>query len=102
MKIYSEKTGKEYATVDACIAAEQEYDEKVAKEKEEKEKAATERKERAAEVEAAYKAVLEANKEYRKKLNEFVDTYGSFHLTVRTGDDNPFNLFDNIFNKFWF
>ena len=30
MKIMSEKTGKTYATVEECIAAEKAYDEKVA------------------------------------------------------------------------
>ena len=37
MKIMSEKTGKEYPTVELCLAAEKEYDDKLAKEKEEKE-----------------------------------------------------------------
>ena len=36
MKIMSEKTGKEYPTVELCLAAEKEYDDKLAKEKEEK------------------------------------------------------------------
>lgn len=102
MKIYSEKTGKEYATVDACIAAEQEYDEKVAKEKEEKEKAAAERKERAAEVEAAAQKVIEAKKEYQKVLDAFLKDYGNYHLTIHGADKDLCNLFDNVLNKFWF
>lgn len=102
MKIYSEKTGKEYATVDECIAAEQEYDEKVAAEKVEKEKVAAERKERAAEVEAAAQKVIEAKKEYQKVLDAFLKDYGNYHLTIRGADKNLFGLFDNILDKFWF
>lgn len=111
MKIYSEKTNKEYATVDECVAAEKEFDEAVAKRKaeiqrmeEEKkakaEKLQTERKARAAEVEDAYKASIEAAKHYQDLLDKFVKDYGSFHMTVHTGDLNPFNAFE-IFNRFW-
>lgn len=101
MKIYSEKTGKEYKTVDECVAAEKEFDEAVAKEKAKKEELAAVRKERAAEVEEAYKAIAAAQKEYRKKLDAFVKDYGQFHMTVRTGEGNPFNLFDDFFFR-WF
>lgn len=109
MKIYSEKTNKEYATVDECLAAERQYDEAVAKAKAEKEKALAEkkakeeklnaeRKARAEEVEKAYKAVIEANKTYQEVLRLFVKDYGSFHMTLR--DDNiadPFSIL-RIFN----
>ena len=97
MKIY-DKMGKEHATVDEALAAEQEYDEAVAKEKARKENLAKERKERAAEVEAAYNAILEAQKAYREKLDAFVKDYGSFHMTVKTGEGNPFNLFEPLFS----
>lgn len=102
MKIYSEKTGKEYATVDACIAAEQEYDEKVAKEKEKKERAAAERKLRAEEVEAAAQKVVEARKEYQKVLDAFLRDFGSFHTTIQSNGKGTFNPFGNIFDNFWF
>ena len=112
MKIYSEKTNKEYATVEDCLAAEKEYDDAIAAKKAEEEKAlaeakakreelATARKERATEVEDAYKAVLEAQKVYRQKLDAFVKDYGSFHMTVKTGDGNPFDLFNGFFDRFW-
>ena len=97
MKIVSEKTGKEYMTVEECLAAEKEFDEAVAKEKARKENLANERKERAKEVEDAYKAVLEAQNAYRAKLDAFVKDYGSFHMTLRTGENNPFNLFEPLF-----
>ena len=44
MKIYSEKTNKEYASVDECLAAEKEFDEAVAAKKAAEEKALVERK----------------------------------------------------------
>ena len=44
MKILSEKTGKEYMTVEECVAAEKEFDEAVAKEEERKANLAKERK----------------------------------------------------------
>ena len=100
MKIYSEKTNKEYATVDECLAAEKEFDEALAAKKAAQELRATQRKERAAEVEDAYKAVLEAEKVYREKLNAFVEDYGSFHMTVKTGEGNPFNALERLFD-FW-
>ncbi len=112
MKIISEKTGKEYSSVDECLAAEKEFEDAIAAKKaaEEKriedEKARVaklneERKARAAEVEEAYKAVLEANKAYRELLDKFVKDYGSFHMTLKTGDLNPFDNFSHLFN-FWF
>lgn len=101
MKIYSEKTNKEYATVDECLAAEKEYDAKVAAEKAKKEKLAAVRKERAAEVEDAYKAILDAQKVYKEKLDAFVKDYGSFHMSIKSGFNNPFDAFE-VFDRFLF
>ena len=100
MKIISEKTGKEYNSVELCLADEKAYDETIEAKEKEKERLAQLRKERAAEVEDAYKAILDAQKVYREKLNKFIDDYGSFHMTVRTGEGNPFNFFDRLFD--WF
>lgn len=114
MKIYSEKTNKEYATVEECLEAEKAFDNEVAAKKAAEEKAlverkakqealAAERKTRAVEVEDAYKAILEARKAYQEKLDAFVRDYGQFHMTLKTGDGNPFDLFDGFFsNHFWF
>jgi len=101
MKYFSEKTNKTYDTEEDCRFAEAEYDKAIAEEKIKKERLSTERKARASEVEEAYKAVLEASKLYREKLNAFVKDYGSFHMTLRTGDGNPFDLFDRFFDRFW-
>lgn len=102
MKIISEKTGLEYASVEECVNAEKEYDEKIAAEKAKKEALDNQRKNRAIEVEDAYKAVLTAQKAYKEKLNAFVKDYGSFHMTLKTGDGNPFDLFESFFDKLIF
>ena len=113
MKIMSEKTGKEYATVELCLAAEKEYDEKVAKEKAEKEAkekalvakkeaAIAERKEAASKVEEKRQAFIAAQKAFNDELAGFCEKYGAYHYTVKAGDDSWFNLFDNFFNNFWF
>ncbi len=101
MKILSEKTNKYYATVDECLAAEKAFDETEAKKKAEAEKLNATRKERANEVETAYKASLEASKHYHNLLDAFVKDYGSFHMTVHTGDLNPFNSFPHLFDIFF-
>lgn len=101
MKILSEKTNKYYATVDECLAAEKAFDEAAAKKKAEEEKLNATRKERANEVENAYKASIEANKHYRELLDAFVKDYGSFHMTVHTGNLNPFDSFSHFFDTFF-
>lgn len=101
MKILSEKTNKYYTTVDECLAAEKAFDEAEAKKKAEAEKLSATRKERANEVENAYKASIEANKHYRELLDAFIKDYGSFHMTVHTGNLNPFDSFSHFFDTFF-
>lgn len=101
MKILSEKTNKYYTTVDECLAAEKAFDEAAAKKKAEEEKLNATRKERANEVENAYKASIEANKHYRELLDAFIKDYGSFHMTVHTGNLNPFDSFSHFFDTFF-
>lgn len=101
MKILSEKTGKTYATVDECMAAEKEFDDALEAEKKKKEELANNRKARATEVEEAYKAIGAAKKNYYQVLHNFINDYGSFHMTLNTGDDNPFDNFEKLFD-FWF
>lgn len=101
MKYYSENTRRFYDSEQECAQAEIEYNKKLAAEKAKKEELSNARKMRANEVEEAYKAVLEAQKVYREKLNAFVKDYGSFHMTLKTGEDNPFNLFESFFDRFW-
>lgn len=87
MKYYSEKLHTTYDTEKACVEAEQAFEEKLKKEKEEKEKIASARKERAAEVEAAYKAALDAQKTYTELRNKFVQDYGTWHMTISSQND---------------
>ena len=96
MKIISEKTGKEYATVAECQDAEALYDAEQKRLEEEKLALTNKRSVRAKEVEAAYKKVVEAQKEYHKLLNDFCKDYGSFHMTFRDGN----SFFDEFFHLF--
>lgn len=113
MRIISEKTGKEYSSVEECVKAEKAFDEKIAAEKAEKEKAlaerkakqelaVAERKEAAALVEEKRKALVEAQKAFQDELSKFCSKYGAYHYSVKNGDDSWFNLFDNFFKNFWF
>lgn len=112
MKILSEKTNKYYDTVEDCIAAEKEFDDAVKAEEEKRALLAAARKDRANEVEQAYQRIQEikqkatedlkkARKEYEEKLTAFCKDYGQFHMTLKTGIDNPFDAFD-IFDWFRF
>lgn len=108
VKIYSDKTNKFYNTVEEANHAEFELKEKenlekIQKEREEralkeqKEKAVAERKEAASKVDAARKALIEAQVAYRKELEAFCKKYGTYHYSTNNADDIP-NLFDWIGN----
>lgn len=99
MKIYSEITGKEYASVDECLAAEKAHNEKVAAEEARKAELAETRKERAKEVEEAYETMLEAKKAYNALLDAFLGDYGSFHMTYKNDNKETFpKIFNNLFD----
>lgn len=114
MRIISDKTKKEYATVEECVKAEKEYDEAVAAKKaaEEKaiaehkaevEKANTERKADADKVEEARKNMIEANKAYHKALADFCARWGAYHTSFRVKPGQTWtSIFDDIFNPIWF
>lgn len=108
MKIIS-KTGKEYNTVEECLAAEKEYDDKIAQAEKEKKALAVKkeaeiaaRKEAAAKVEEKRQALLSAEEEFRKELTKFCEKYGAYHYTIKSGDASWAQLFDNFWNHFWF
>ena len=98
MKIFSEKTNKEYASVEECLAAEAEYDKKVAERVSKKEKEVAERKAAAAKVDEKRQALCDAQKAYRKELDNFCQKYGAYHYTLKTDGDSLFNL---LFDDFW-
>jgi len=69
--------------------------------KEKKEKELAERKAAATQVETARKAYLEAQKAYRKTLEEFCGKYGTYHYSTNSADEIP-SLFDWFGNFFKF
>lgn len=110
VKIYSDKTNKFYNSVEEATRAEFELKEKenlekIRKEreaaalKEKKEKLASERKAAAEVVEAARKQYVEAQKTYRKALEDFCNKYGTYHYSTNGAEDIPslFDFFGNIF-----
>jgi hypothetical protein len=109
IKIYSDKTGSFYNTVEEANRAEFELKEKenlakIEKErkerelKEKKEKEVAERKVAAEKVETARKEMTKAQHEYSKALREFINKYGTYHFSSSDPADIP-TLFD-IFDKF--
>lgn len=110
MRYYSDVTKSMYNTEKELVAAEQQVKVEEAKkaraaeeEKARKDKMAAERKARAAEVEEARKAMTIAQKNYQQKLEQFVQTYGTYHLSLNGEDAEAatHSLFD-IFNPFYF
>lgn len=110
VKIYSDRTGKFYNTVDEANRAEFELKEKenlekIAKEKalreekEKKEALVAERKAMADQVEAARKEMVKAQKAYQEALNAFVKKYHTYHFSTSDPTDIPtlFDIFDKIF-----
>lgn len=112
----SEITGKVYESEKECLEAEKAHNELVAKQSKEKE----ERKAKADDIKTAYEDYLnlctenkkkeqEAYNKYIELRNQFVDKYGSYHLTVSTKNDlKPVVDFDELnksirtfFNNFW-
>ena len=111
MKIISEKTGKEYPSVEECVKAEKAFEEAEAAKKAKEEKALAEkkakeealsvkRKEAADKVEAARKTMIEANKAYRDALASFCADYGSYHFTVKPGEALS-DFWSSIWDNFW-
>ena len=98
MRIISDITGKEYKTVDDCLKAEEAIAVQKAAEAAKKDKLTKERKQRAEEVNEAYKEVEKAYTKYKKLVNNFVEDYGSYHMTIH----NDETLFDDkdIFDLF--
>ena len=111
MKIYSEKTNKEYASVEDCLAAEKEYDEAMEAKKVAEEKALAERKAKqeaeiaerkadANEVETARQELIAAQKKYHETLANFCQKHGAYHYTIKPGE-GIHDLFSSVFDSFW-
>lgn len=114
----SEITGKVYESEKECLEAEKAHNELVLKQNKEKE----ERKASADEIKKAYEDYLNLRTENKKKeqeaynkyldlRNQFVDKYGSYHLTVSQKNDlkpvvdfgfDDFNkMVNTFFDNFW-
>lgn len=99
MKYWNEYEQKFYENANDCLEAERKFQAKQEKERYEKEKAAAARKEAADKVEAARKAMNEAQSNYKKELEAFCKKYGSYHYSSKDVSDIPI-LFSDIFNIF--
>lgn len=108
MKYFSDVTKLVYNTAEECEAAEKEAvatqkreeerrEKELAERKAKKEAAAAERKAMAADIEAARKEMVEAQKKYRNAISAFVDKYGNYHYTSHSADDIP-TLFSSLFD----
>lgn len=106
MKYYSEKTKKYYDDEKSCISAEKEYDKAHALEV----KKAEVRKEDAAKVTDLYKKYLSVWKEadetikkardaYLKAREDFINKYGSYHMTITSRDTIP--SVQDFFRELW-
>lgn len=118
IKIYSDKTKQYYNSIQDAERAEfelkeQENKEKIRKERElafEKEKQEKERIELAAktaerkadadQVEAARKAMVEAQNAYRKEIENFCKKWKSYHFSTSDVKEIPI-LFNSVFSDFW-
>ena len=98
MKYWNEYEQKFYENANDCLAAEREFKAKQEKEEYEKKCKMAERKAAADKVEAARKAMNEAQSNYKKELEAFCKAYGTYHTTITDADSIP-HLFD-IFNLF--
>lgn len=99
MKYYSDVTKKFYDNANDCLTAEREMLVKQEEEEYAKKRAAAERKAAADKVEAARKAMTEAQSAYKKELEAFCKKFGSYHYSSKNIDDIP-TLFNDIFNIF--
>ena len=100
MKFYSEVTKQLYDNEKDLIKAE----EKIAAEEQAKKAKDAEKGKRAKEVEAAYKASVEAQNKFNELKNKFIEDYGSFHMTytekkpaVKASENSITDIFDYLF-----
>jgi phage I-like protein len=97
MKYYSEELKKFYDSAEECSDAEKKFEEEMFAAETKRKALAEKRSARAEEVEQAYAALSDARKTYYDKLNEFVKDYGSFHMSIKGVDEDPFQFFTEFF-----
>ena len=99
MRYYSDVTKKLYESESEALEAEKAQEAARAEAADKAAKLAEARKADAKQVEDAYRAVIEAQTNYNKLRREFIDKYGSFHMTFSTKDGD---LFTNLFDRFFY
>lgn len=97
MKYYSDITRQFYETAKGCKEAEDQYKQALAEKEANELKLKEEKANRAKEVEAAYQAVLDAQKHYNELKNSFIKDYKTYHMTYSTVND----LFNDITETFF-
>lgn len=75
MIIYSEKTNKNYNTVEECLLAEEEYDILKAREAEEEERKLLEQKTMMAELKQAHEELRKASDRFISLRSEYINRY---------------------------
>ena len=101
MRIFSDITGKEYKTVEECLAAEKEFEEKLAAKRAQQKLLKEQKDERLNEIKEAYKNYVELSKKYREDYHEpvifaynksfddwFSKILGTNYCGVWCGDDD--------------
>lgn len=108
MKYFSDMTQKLYDTEELLVAAEKEAAAELARKEEEARKAKeaeetkkNERKARADEIEAARKAMLEAQRKYQELVSAFVRDYKTYHYSTSSAEGLP-TLFKDWLSLFDF
>lgn len=96
MKFYSDITKKLYDDQKELLKDEEEVVKKQEAEEAKKKELAETRAARAKEIEEAYKAVIEAENRYADLKNQFIEDYGSFHMSFST--KSPIKNVDDVFN----
>lgn len=76
MIIYSEKTKKEYNTVDECIEAEKVYDAEINAKIEKQKALEAEKENRKKEIVAVSKEIADLNEKYKKLISAYVKDFG--------------------------
>lgn len=92
MRIISDKTGKEYTSVEECLKAEELYDKQQREKAEKAEKLAKEKEARQEAVKAAYE-------NYRKLYKEYLKDYNALRLDFKDTKNNDI-LFSELIKNF--
>ena len=102
MRIISDLTNKEYATVEECLAAEKEFEEAQRIEKEKIKAAAAEKARRQNEIRDLDMQIKELKIKRDELVDAFCAEYGEYKYTISLDelDDSPKSLVDLFYDFF--